>query len=81
MELLLYLFPILNNGTVQIAIIKSKPIGCIFTPFELFTVLASADGNEVFASTLGALEITKSQNTANKTLFFSEIGVTVFSIY
>lgn len=31
-----------------------------FHAFELFTVLASADGNEVFAGTLGALEITKS---------------------
>lgn len=44
-----------------------------FHAFELFTVLASADGNEVFAGTPGALEITtKPQNTANKKLFFTQ---------
>lgn len=79
--LLFCCLPILNSATLKIATIKPKPIGYAFTPFESLCVLASADRNEVFAGILGALEVMKSQNTANKKTIFLWNGVTVFSIY
>lgn len=66
--LFLYLLPILNRCTVKFAMIQCKPIGYAFTPLS-YSVLASADRNEVFAVILGASEVMKSQNTANKNYF------------
>lgn len=62
---------ILNSETVHFTIIKLSN-RLYFHACELFCILAWADRN-VFAGILGAVEVMKSQNGANKKLFFSEM--------
>lgn len=44
-----YLLSILISEAVRITHMKAKSKGYAFTPLELFCILASSDGNEVFA--------------------------------
>lgn len=74
------IFYFLLQSMMLLQIIGSKMSWLYFHTFELFTVLASDDGTEVFAGSLEAPGIAKSQIAARREDFFLWTGTTVLLI-